>query len=147
MSSRSEQHFIRSLSSSGSFSNEFSSCLFEPETILPSQFFPKVQVGLDGGERKLMAAILSDGIETYISQSTARVKNEKTRIDAIEWVDTKDQTYVFSFDMVCESLGLNADYIRLGLQRYVRSLESEHKSGELKTVWKKIRRPRHQPAS
>ncbi len=45
--------------------------LFEPDVLLPSQFNSCVENGIEGGERKLMAAILSDGIEAYIAQHAA----------------------------------------------------------------------------
>ena len=143
--------------SSGSYANADSySSLFEPDVVLPSQFLASDEQGLSGGERKLMAALLSDGIEAYISQCTsakyqvaangvALVAKRRGKIDAREWVDTKDHAYVFSFDNVCECLGIDPEYLRLGLGRYVEAINTQRKSGDgPKTVWKKIRRPRKQ---
>ena len=115
--------------------------LFEPDVVLPSQFFKADRGGLLGGERKLMAALLADGVEAYIHAS-ARLSHVVTtsdvrRSEALEWVHTKDTSYIFSFDNVCECLGINADYLRLGLMRYTRALR-EHQG----TAWRKIRRPR-----
>lgn len=119
--------------------------LFEPDVMLPSQFFGDGDSGLEGGERKLMAALLSDGVEAYINQSmlvadNARVKNT----DALEWIETEDYSYVFSFDNVCQCLGINPEYLRLGLDRYVRAINERRENGEItrKSAWKKIRRPR-----
>ena len=130
-------------------SNDFMSSLFEPDVILPSQFLSSDEKGLTGGERKLMAAILSDGIEAYIAQTTSPIpeqRNPSTRsrkIDAAEWVETQDFTYVFSFDNVCECLGINPEYLRLGLARYVLAIRADRIRGiASQTVWKKIRRPR-----
>ena len=121
--------------------------LFEPDVILPSQFFEGDKRGLRGGERKLMAALLADGIEEYI-QVCARLSNLVTpadvrRSDALEWVHTKDPEYIFSFDNVCDCLGIDADFLRYGLARYIRALREKYQSGEGTVVeWKKIRRPR-----
>lgn len=120
--------------------------LFEPDVVLSSQFLSSEDNGLSGGERKLMAALLSDGIEAYISQKTS-VARERRRsaVDASEWVDTRDYSYVFSFDNVCECLGINPEYLRAGLDRYVDSIAASRANGAApKTVWKKIRRPRKQ---
>lgn len=142
--------------------------IFEPDSILPSQFFECSECGLDGGERKLMAAILSDGIEAYISQSlqidgkTSLHRQEQSgRFNAIDWVDTKEFGYVFSFDIVCESLGIDSDYLRHGLKLYISSVKNRRKRHlelvasnpdidkserenklDNNIVWKRIRRPR-----
>ncbi len=118
---------------------------FEPDVVLPSQYFGLDERGLSGGERKLMAALLSDGIEAYIAQKTSPValKKRRNKIDASEWVDTVDTSYVFSFDNVCECLGINPEYLRVGLNRYISAaIEKRNNGGSQKAVWKKIRRPR-----
>jgi len=136
---------LQSFGSEQSFSSDPLSNLFEPDVLLPSQFMVADEMGVQGGERRLMAAILSDGIEAYIAQSTSDVDHAKRRIDAKEWVDTRDYSYVFSFDVVCESLGIDAEYLRLGLYRYVQAIHTcELDNGSEKPVWKKIRRPRKQ---
>lgn len=117
--------------------------LLEPDVVLPSQYLEARDKGLLGGERRLMAALLSDGIEAYISQVTSGFEGRRKRTDALEWVDTRDHSYVFSFDMVCESLGIDAEYLRLGLGRYVMAVAELRRQGQAPTtVWKKIRRPR-----
>ena len=120
--------------------------LFEPDIILPSHFLSNKGRGLSGGERRLMAAILSDGIESYVAQNTSEsqpARRRKNHIDASEWVETRDFSYVFSFDNVCECLGINPEYLRLGLARYVASVHLAQRNGQVpKRVWKKIRRPR-----
>ena len=113
--------------------------LFEPDIILPSHFLPKDKGTSRDGERRLLAAILSDGIEAFILQSTSNSVNSrrsKKNFNAAEWINTKDESYVFSFDNVCKSLGINPSYLRYGLRRYLKSVQDH------KTEWKKIRRPR-----
>lgn len=125
--------------------------VFEPDVVLPSEFYRSRHVEIRGGERRLMSALLSDGIEAYIAQCSRSVYDphggsQSTRggnDDAHEWVHTRDYTYVFSFDNVCESLGIDAEYLRLGLRRYVDSIRQRRARGEsVKSSWKKIRRPR-----
>ena len=115
--------------------------LFEPDVVLPGQFTSVDGKGLKGGERRLMAALLSDGIESYIHQHSSNFPPPQG-FDASEWIETCDYAYVFSFDNVCEGLGIDPEYLRLGLARYVQALTTSEKKGEAKTIWKKIRRPR-----
>ncbi len=130
-------------SGASGFASDTLSGLMEPDLVLPSQFFEKRGCELLGGERRLMAALLSDGIESFITQSIAVSSGKSKKTDALEWVETKDYSYVFSFDLVCESLGLDPDYLRLGLSRYIASVNEQRKAGNTpKTIWKKIRRPR-----
>ncbi len=109
--------------------------VFEPDVILPDHFLASTDGGTKGGERRLMAALLSDGIEAYINQNTGTTvesRRQKGKFNAAEWVEISDDSYVFSFDNVCRSLGINPHYLRLGLTRYLKSTSE----------WKKIRRPR-----
>ena len=145
------------------YSPDAVSNVFEPDFMLPSQFLVPDEQGLTGGERRLMAALLSDGIEAYIahltsprlaavsagegnaSRTNGAFGGSRGRCDAQEWVDTVDESYVFSFDNVCESLGINPHYLRLGLSRYIACIREARESGtNPKASWKKIRRPRKQ---
>lgn len=120
--------------------------IFEPDVMLPSQFNAPDDEGVGGGERRLMAAILSDGIEAYIHQSLSRIAgNARGRFDACDWIEAPDPGYVFSFDNVCECLGINPEYLRLGLLRYVDAVHQHQMTGgRIQSAWKKIRRPRKQ---
>lgn len=130
-----------------SFSNNTMDSLgsfLEPDIMLPSQFLSPDEVGLEAGERKLMAAILSDGVEAYIHQSLNEESNKsRLRQEVIDWVENEDEEYVFSFDNVSEALGINPEYLRLGLFRYVAEAKrNKETSSENVECWKKIRRPR-----
>jgi hypothetical protein len=90
--------------------------LLEPDTITPEQFYGPRTEGIGGGERRLMAAVLADGVEAYLhywKMVSGGFVNADA--DARDWVDTKNYTYPFSFDLVCQSLGINPSYLRLGL--------------------------------
>jgi hypothetical protein len=117
---------------------------FEPDIMLPSQYNNSKADGLDGGERKLMAALLSDGVQAYLEQAISYVKGASTRVDAIEWVESKDSTYIFSFDNVCGGLGICPEYLRVGLARFILKARNKKKGANVQEfpIWKRIRRPR-----
>ena len=67
-----------------------------------------------GPERSLMSALLFDGVMGYMSYCVG--SGAKGRyIEAFTWVNTKDSEYVFSFENVCEGLGIDPSSLRLGL--------------------------------
>jgi hypothetical protein len=76
--------------------------------------------GVGGGERRdspfrgtkgLMLAMLEDAIRTYLGPSA--VDREK----AESWIHARGG-YVFSFVVICETLGLEPDAVRRALRRF-----------------------------
>jgi hypothetical protein len=63
------------------------------------------------GTKALMLAVLEDGIRSYLSP-VARV-----RAEAEYWISSTRARSPFSFPVVCETLGLEADAVRNALRR------------------------------
>ena len=63
------------------------------------------------GTKALMLAVLEDGIRSYLSP-VGRIRSE-----AEYWVTAKKQGSPFSFTVVCETLGLEAQAVREALER------------------------------
>jgi hypothetical protein len=63
------------------------------------------------GTKALMLAILEDGIRSYLSP-VGRVRSE-----AEYWVKAGRNRSPFSFQVVCETLGLEPDAVRVALER------------------------------
>ena len=97
---------------------------FSPAAI--EGFLPNVEGFAEGPERELLRALLFDGIQAYFSYSlnNAPVIKEKFK-EAYYWVHARDSEYVFSFQSVCEGLGLNPDSLRLGISNFVNSNQIE----------------------
>ena len=72
--------------------------LFQPDTLLPSQYFDRIRrrASFDG-ERRLMVAVLED---------------------ADAWIESDDKSWIFSFENICDVLGIDATYLRKGLRRW-----------------------------
>ena len=69
-----------------------------------------------GPERNLLTALLFDGIQSYMAYFFAKGADSKTKYrEAYAWIHKREDDYVFSFESVCEALGIDADYLRIGI--------------------------------
>jgi hypothetical protein len=101
--------------------------LFEPDTLLPIQYFEAMRrKHLLEGEKRLVLSVLEDAVECFmkcIDSSTN--KGQRLFRDAEEWINLEDKKWVFSFDNVCEMLDVNPEYLRRGLREWkVRKLDT-----------------------
>lgn len=94
--------------------------LFEPDTLLPVQYFEAMRKKhLLEGEKRLILSVLEDAIECFmkcIDASTS--KGQRLFRDADEWIAHEDKRWVFSFDNVCDMLDINPEYMRMGLRKW-----------------------------
>jgi hypothetical protein len=83
--------------------------------ILPSQYFD-----VSGGhrltaEQRLMLALLADAINVFQQGAVSRATRKRLLyIDAERWIMMSGSTapHAFSFDTVCDALGINAGVLR-----------------------------------
>jgi hypothetical protein len=91
--------------------------IFDPEVVLPDQMFPGAKLpAFVQSEGRLMLAILQDAVDCY--QRHALTRNPRHREDFEEakaWITSSDSDWVFSFENICNVLGIDPDYIRSGL--------------------------------
>ena len=72
-------------------------------------------------EHRLMLAVLRDAIECYQKYAHAREPRGRTLFaDAALWIDSSDPEWPFSYENICEALGLDPAYVRRGLSRWRR---------------------------
>jgi hypothetical protein len=96
--------------------------LFEPDALAPQQFYATLRSStLPDPERRLMAAMLEDAV-SCMSRDPRRCTRQQRRSFAAaeQWVNaTEEQSWIFSFTNVCETLGLDPGYMRRGLTLWV----------------------------
>jgi hypothetical protein len=90
---------------------------FDPvDTGVIEQLFKKE---IREGEEGLMLAVLENAIEYFQKYVVGQREREKRLFkEAEEWILEKDSDWFFSFENICETLGLYPDYIRQGLMRW-----------------------------
>jgi hypothetical protein len=91
--------------------------LFQPDTLIPQEYLEtfKRRTHLQP-EKRLMLAVLEDGIACFQKYVAAcDTKGKKYFQETEQWVMEEPNERLFSFNNVCETLGLDADYLRRGL--------------------------------
>src|SRR6185295_11092797 len=92
----------------------------EPETVLPSQYFERFRIDASlQPEKRLMLAVLEDAVGAYQKYVNASSRRAHRLFDeAEEWIESADADGPFTFENVCQALGLEAAYLRRGLRRW-----------------------------
>lgn len=104
--------------------------LFAPDIVLPEQFFEGARRdSYISGEKALMLAVLEDGIRCF--QEHLRNPRSNPRLlsrEAEEWIRAIDYDWPFSFNNVCETLGIDASALRAALLNWKAKRLSEHEN-------------------
>jgi hypothetical protein len=108
--------------------------LFQPDFLLSAQYFGNLRKTLLEPEKKLMFAILEDAISCYQNNLTAHsVRGKRFFEETKSWIAAVGNDWIFSFENVCEALGLNPQYVRQGLLRWAEKYRQKHFDRE---AWK-----------
>jgi len=94
--------------------------IFVPDVITPEQFYDSRH---DDGEiapvKRLMMAVLEDALRCFQNNSNARSGPRKRLFaEAERWLCAETGDGPFSFDTVCETLGIEPDFLRGGLRQW-----------------------------
>ena len=94
--------------------------LFQPDTLLAAQYFATLHRNtVVEPERRLMLAILEEAINSFKDNVLAQGgRGKKLFREAQEWILETGDDWVFSFENICEALGLNPAYVRQGVMRW-----------------------------
>ena len=100
---------------------------FEPDVLTSHQYFQLFrQKSHFDPEEKLMFAVLTDAIECfqkYLGASASRRRRLFT--EAETWISSRDSSWPYSFENVCEALNIDPNYLRLGLTQWRIDHESQ----------------------
>lgn len=96
--------------------------LLGADAVLPEQFWANADGSIHhSGERALMWAVFTDGIECYRRNAHARSTLRRAEFkEAEHWVFCTDWDWPFSFVNLCEVFGFDPDGVRHALQRWKR---------------------------
>jgi hypothetical protein len=88
----------------------------QDDAILPEQFLHDGASRCRTAEHRLMLAVLWDAAYVYGTRKGRR-RGARLLREVEEWLRSSDTSYIFSFESICDTLGLNADYFRTRLLR------------------------------
>jgi hypothetical protein len=89
--------------------------LFEPDVLIPSQYLANTKSkNYQEPEKKLLLAVLEDALWCF-QNGLLRRENKKQRVlsmEAEEWIMEESGEWLFSFNEICQLLGLEPRYVR-----------------------------------
>ena len=85
-------------------------------TMLPIQHLQKAGKSVGEPERRLMMAVLQTVLDdcqgSPYRRAAGRPTNQRARQMALAYVSNTDRTWLFSFENICEAVGLDAIHLR-----------------------------------
>lgn len=113
---------------------------FETEILLPSQYLDRIvsEPSLQP-EKRLMLAVLESAVATYqkLALSTSR-RGRRLFGEAEAWVTDADDSWVFSFENICNALELNPSYLRGGLRRWREHVIASSRPGPVMSPFRRV---------
>ena len=118
-SPRAASRLSRDVKPSGG-SDERALSLFQSDVLAPEQYYATFHRRLHlSPERILMLAILNDAVSCFQCYVGSRHEGKRRlHLEAETWFLDEDRLHAFSFENVCDALGLNASFLRRGLMRW-----------------------------
>src|SRR4029450_720657 len=94
--------------------------LFEPDALLPAQFYAAFRGGSGvRGEKRLMLAVLEDPPACFQKYAAAHAGHGQALFEeANTWITSNDRGWFFSYENICETLDINPEYLRRGLDSW-----------------------------
>jgi hypothetical protein len=119
--------------------------LLEPDIVTPDQFAGLLRRrSWQDGERRLMAAVLLDGVETFHKHAFAEGEEGRELFaEARRWVEDDHDHSLFAFETVCAVLDIDPAYLREGLLAWVeqnRSSRTRIQARHLEDPRRRVRR-------
>jgi hypothetical protein len=118
----------RAMLKEGTLGEEPLPAAFQPDILLPAQYYGALRRRqFLGGEKLLAFTLLEQSIEDYkryLNSSTRR--GQKRFREAEEWINRRDELWLFSFDNVCAALDIDPQYMRGGLHKWKLAHIAQH---------------------
>lgn len=91
--------------------------LFEPDVLLPSQYLDRFRKDPPAQpEKRLQLAVLEAGVNDFLRTVGVRSREgRRLHSEAERWLQDVDYDWPFSFESICEHLGIDAGWFRKGL--------------------------------
>ncbi len=111
--------------------------VFQPDILVTVQYLSTYRRRFHlQPEQLLMLAVLEDAVVCFQDNVTAVTARKQSLFrEAEAWILNDDNSYLFSFDNICEGIALDPNYVRRGLIRWketvLRELDRKHARQQL----------------
>lgn len=94
--------------------------MMECDALAAGQFMDTCKRTFDGEpEKMLLLAVLQDAIHCFRRYGAARDRASLARFCEVQrWIMVPNSDWIFSFANICETLGLDPQYVRRGLLQW-----------------------------
>lgn len=117
---RRSKFWVKGANERSSSCNEKAFAVFQPDILVTAQYLATYRRRFHlQPEQLLMLAVLEDAVVCF-QQNVTAVQPCKQALfrEAEDWILDDDKRYFFSFDNICEALGVSPAYLRRGLKRW-----------------------------
>ena len=92
---------------------------FDP--VMPAQWYADAgRAAAMQPEKRLMFAVLSDAVDIVMTASaTTNIRRRMLFHETAAWIRSDDREWPYSFVNLCDSLGFDAERLRVGLARFI----------------------------
>jgi hypothetical protein len=94
--------------------------LFEPDVLIKDQILARDRTGASASpEKRLMIAVLRDALEDYQKYAfTHDPQGKRVFEETAGWFDSTSNGWFFSFQSICENLGIDPGYLLQELRKW-----------------------------
>ncbi len=94
--------------------------VLQADIMVPSQYFDRVRSeDSSQPEKRLMLAVMENAIGTFQKSIYAATRRQRRLLkETEEWIHSFDTSWPVSFENICDSLGIEAEYLRSGLAQW-----------------------------
>jgi hypothetical protein len=112
--------WVQGVSQASSLREERALAVFQPDILVTVQYLSTYRRRFHlQPEQLLMLAVLEDAVVCFQDNLTAVTPRKRALFrEAEEWILNDDNSYLFSFDNICEGVALDPSYVRRGLIRW-----------------------------
>ena len=113
--------------------------------LLPSQYLDRIlpEVTIQP-EKRLMLAVLESAVATYQRFALATSRRGRRLFGETEaWFSAADESWPFSFEVICSGLSLDSGFLRRGLRRWRERAVASATPGPARTPFRRVNARRH----
>ena len=114
----------------------------EADIIVPSQYFDRVRSeDSTQPEKRLMLAVMENAIATFQKSIYGATRRQQRLLkETEEWLYSGDTSWPFSFENICASLNIEADYLRSGLTEWKKTQLAQYRTQGEPLAYSPLRR-------